>query len=245
MTKHLCHPERSEGSPLLTARSSPWTFLTAITLASVLLGTSACTMSHDRSAEATANASEIDEPVDFYARPAVASVESNSFDALWTAAEDAAWARLFRIDRRDRRGGVMTTEPLTSAQFFEPWRRDTPGLDQTAESSLATIRRTVRFEFTREGEDSPTFTVTPKVLVERYSQAENRVSSVVLYRSAFRAGRVSEITPYGTRETDRGIFLPSRYWYPLDRDEELERQIAADIQRKIGGAAASPATKSD
>lgn len=168
----------------------------------------------------------------WYAQPATATVVAGNFDALWSAADAAARTRFFPIDRRDVRGGLMTTEPMVSKQWFEPWRQDVLEGDALADSSLATIRRTVRYEFERR--DDGSFAVTPKVLIERYSVAENRVTSVVLYRAAFRAGRTTDQTAYGTRETDRGVYLPSRYWYAVGRDVALEQALAGDIQRRIG-----------
>lgn len=168
--------------------------------------------------------------------PGVATASATDFDSLWSAAERVARMRMFPIDRRDPRNGLLTTEPVVSSQLFEPWRQDqTDGYD-TAQSSLTTRRRTVRFEISRT--ESGEFRLTPKVLVEQYAQAENRVTNVVLYRGAFRATRQTDMTPYGTRESDRGIFLENRYWYAIGRDEKLEAALAADIQRAVDQTAA-------
>lgn len=171
------------------------------------------------------------EPEYWYAQPATTVVTHADFDALWDAADAAARGRMFAPDRRDRRGGVLVTEPVVSQQWFEPWRQDTLTGDAWAESSLAAVRRTIRFELARR--DDGTYALTPKVLVERYSLAENRVTNVVLYRSAFRLGRVTETTPRGTRESDQGIYLPARYWYAIGRDAALEQAIANDVQKRL------------
>ncbi|HEV2296842.1 MAG TPA: hypothetical protein VGR35_23580 [Tepidisphaeraceae bacterium] len=153
-------------------------------------------------------------------------VTASSFERLWNACADVARDRLFTIDRRDYRRGVLTTEPLTSAQFFEPWRRDAITADAVAESSLATIRRTIRFEFTRH--DGGTFSVVPHVQVERYSAAERRITSATLYRSAFR-----KTTATGTRESDRGVAMPARYWYPIGNDPALEKDLADAVRQRL------------
>jgi hypothetical protein len=155
-------------------------------------------------------------------------VTSNDFDQLWNAAEDVARDRLFTIDRRDFRGGVLTTEPLISAQFFEPWRRDAVTAEDVAQSSLAMTRRTIRFTFTRN--DDGTFSALPHVLVERYSLAEKRITNAMLYRAAFR--RTLENVE-GTRETDRGIELPQRYWYKIGNDPALEKDLARTLRHKL------------
>ena len=154
------------------------------------------------------------------------TIVARDFDDLWRACADVARSRQFTIDRRDYRGGVLTTEPLVSAQFFEPWRRDALTGDDVAESSLATIRRTVRFEFTRHTDGR--FSVIPRVTVERYSSAERRITSASLYRNAFR-----RTTATGTRETDRGVQLPTRYWYNVGNDEVLEKDLAQAVRRRV------------
>jgi hypothetical protein len=175
-------------------------------------------------------------PEHWFALPGRFMIDGADFDRLWRACEGEARRRLFPIDRSDRRGGVLTTEPVTSSQFFEPWRQDQATAFDTAKSSLGAMRRTIRFELTRL--DDGRFRAVPKVLVERYVQAENRVTSVVLYRAAFRPARLSDpATPYGTRETDRGVSLPNRYWYAVGRDEELEQALADGVTRRLGQVA--------
>jgi hypothetical protein len=122
---------------------------------------------------------------------------------------------------------VLKTEAVVSKQFFEPWRRDAVTAGGVTESSLATVRRTITFAFARNGDG--TYTLTPEVLVERYSQAEHRLTSAALYRNAFRGNAAAR----GTRESDRGVALPQRYWYETGRDVALERDLAEAIRRKL------------
>ena len=154
------------------------------------------------------------------------TVTASDFDRLWRACADVARDRQFVIDRQDYRGGVLTTEPLVSAQFFEPWRRDAITAEAVAESSLATIRRTIRFAFTRA--DDGTFTVVPQVIVERYSSAERRITNAMLYRNVFK-----RTTATGTRESDRGVQLPARYWYRIGNDEALAADLAEAVRRRL------------
>src|SRR4051794_16471836 len=125
----------------------------------------------------------------------------------------------------------MTTVPLTSAQWFEPWRSDIRTLDDLGESSIATYRRTIRFEFTREQDG--TFKCFPKVLVEREATAEQRITSVVNYHGVFRRPIKTRDRPTGTRESDEGIVLPYRYWYPTGRDQKLEAALVDSLQKKL------------
>ena len=169
-------------------------------------------------------------------QPAPANARASDFERLWRASEDVARDFLFRLDRQDYRGGLLTTRPMVSAQWFEPWRREVRTAKDRNESSLATIRRTVRFEFERAGEGGGAYRVTPKVLVERQAMLEHRITSSVVYQQFFRRPIRPQDRPRGTRESDVGIFLPNRYWYPIGRDPALEKALADAIQKQVAQA---------
>ena len=165
-------------------------------------------------------------------QPGSAIATSSDFDRLFHACEAVARDYLFKLDRVDYRSGVLTTVPVVSGQLFEPWRRDTPTAYDVEESSIATIRRSIRFEITRENAD--TWTVSPKVLVERMTISERRITSATMYRAVFVSLRDAAGRSSGSREADQGIVLPERYWYPLRRDVDFERAIASAVQKKLG-----------
>jgi hypothetical protein len=195
-----------------------------------------CAQNPRFAAPTTQMATDVDpattQPSYWYDQPGVAAVEGSGFQTLWNTAEDVARSYFFKIDRIDYREGILTTEPMVSAQFFEPWRGDVRTADDSLESSLATMRRTIRFEFTKL--DDGSYRVVPKVLVERRSIAEQRITSVVLYRQTFkRPIATGRKAPSGTHETDVGRYLPSRYWYPVGRDASLEKDIAARMESRL------------
>lgn len=175
------------------------------------------------------------QPSYWLGQPAAATVTAGGFEPLWEACKDVAREHLFRLDRTDYRAGVLTTKPMVSGQFFEPWRRELKDADDVAESSTATIRRTVRFEIGRR--DDGTFAMVPKVLVERQALAERRITSVVLYRGAFGRKGETRAQPSGTRESDQGIILPAKYWYPIGRDGKLEKALADAVERRLSRSA--------
>jgi hypothetical protein len=196
-----------------------------------------CAQRSGRFAEPTTRmATDIDpattQPDYWYDKPAVAAVEGDDFQTLWSTAENVARSYFFKIDRVDYRDGILTTEPMVSAQFFEPWRGDVRTIDDSAESSLATTRRTIRFEFIKL--DDGGYRVEPKVLVERRSIAEQRITSVVLYRQTFKRPITSgKHAPSGSRESDQDIYLHARFWYPIGRDAALEKNIAARMESRL------------
>jgi hypothetical protein len=167
------------------------------------------------------------------AQPDNASVTHDNYDELWEACTEAARWRGFIIDRTDYRQGILTTRPLVSKQIFEVWRRDVATIGDQVESTLATKRRIIRFEISRESDDE-TFRCVPKVLVEHYAAADRRVTSIERYREAF-----SIETAQGSKERDMGIDIPPEYWYTTGRDEAMEKQLAEAVQSRLKSAVAS------
>ena len=164
------------------------------------------------------------EPRYWLNQPPVALVVHDDFDELWNACRWVTRARSFTVDRSDFRSGLLTSFPQVSKQFFEFWRNDAGTLPAVMESSIATVRRTVRFELRRR-EDGE-YEAVPRVLVERYSLAERRVTSVARYAEIFTIENVE-----GSRARDKlGGDLPDAYWYAVGRDTPLELQMAADVR---------------
>jgi len=160
-------------------------------------------------------------------QPAAASVVSDDFTTLWRACRRATIGHSFTMDRVDFRSGLMTTLPLVSKQFFELWRSDVVTPYGVAESSLDTIRRTARFEVRRR--DDGRYEAVPKVVVERFSFAERRITSVARFAEMFTVERTE-----GGRERDRyGGDLPDMYWYATGRDHALEQHLAAAVRADL------------
>jgi hypothetical protein len=173
------------------------------------------------------------QPSYWYAKPAPATVVYDSFATLFKTCENVARDFGFRIDRVDYREGVLTTVPLESAQIFEPWRPDVQTWDDAKQSTLQSIRRTIRFEFVRH--DDGTFDVSPKVLKERQTVQERRITNVALYRGSAGSKKAEDPrdVPHGTKETDEGFDIPPRYWYAIGRDPVLEQKLAHEISERL------------
>jgi hypothetical protein len=173
------------------------------------------------------------EPGYWYDQPGVASVETPDFDTLWKACKLAARDDGFILDRPGYRDGVMTTQPLTSKQFFEPWLNDVADGHSLVQSSLATMRRTVRFEMTKIGEGpAATWQCVPKVLVERFQEIERRITNAIEYTQAFVLTK-QQASMQEDRERDPTAGVPPLYWYPVGRDPALERQLAGLIREHV------------
>jgi hypothetical protein len=159
-------------------------------------------------------------------QPAEARVVAPDYGPLWDAAENAAERFGFQPATTDYRGGLLTTRPQISPQFFEFWHDEVRTLEDMAESSLATIRRRLRFEFRRSPDGR--YVVEPKVIVERLSLPERRITNAVDYRGVLGPGtqqRFGPAAPVGT----------SSYWYAIGRDADLERALADRIAKRAEG----------
>ena len=160
-------------------------------------------------------------------QPAIASVSGRDFYRLWNACRAEVHDRFFLIDREEFREGTLSTAPMISKMYFEIWRRDAVTPDEIAQSSLASIRRSVWIELKKQPDG--TFIAQPKVLVERYASAERRLTNIYEYHAAFSGPRVT-----GSSEADQGQIIPADYWYSIGRDAPLEKDLAAAIQRRLG-----------
>jgi hypothetical protein len=159
-------------------------------------------------------------------QPAVTHIGDADFYKLWHACREELFSRFFQVDREEYRDGLLTTLPLVTKQFFEVWRRDAVTIKDVSDASIGTIRRTVRFQLTRK--DDGTYVAEPKVLVERFSSAERRLTAIHEYHAAFSGPR-----PFGDMQSDAGVRLPTDYWYALGRDEALEKDLASAVARRL------------
>ncbi len=168
----------------------------------------------------------------WWSQPPAARARAADFDRLWAACGAEAYVRLLQVDREDYRDGLLSTVPTITKQVFEPWRTDAVTLHDGVESTLGTVRRTVRFEVRRR--DDGQFEVVPKVLVERYASAERRLTAISQYHQAFSGPRAFADSPDLTGDVTAENAVAD-YWYPLRRDAALERDLAASIARRVGG----------
>lgn len=170
------------------------------------------------------------QPEYWYSQPSQATVVYDSFATLYKTCENVARDFGFQIDRIDYRTGLLTTVPLDSAQIWEPWRPDVRTLAERRQSTMTTVRRTIRFEFVRNLDG--TFECTPKVLIERQTVQERRITSVALYKGAFSTQSPRDV-PTGTKESDEGFMIPAKFWYAIGRDPALETKLAHVISARL------------
>jgi hypothetical protein len=221
----MSHPISNPSKPAGTYSLS-WSLAAIAALAAVFLpGCAAAPSGPAATQPVTAIDPATAEPGYWYDQPGVVSVDTTDFDTLWKAAKLAARDDGFILDRPGYRDGLMTTQPLVSRQFFQPWLNDVVDTHALIQSSLATM--------TRFG-DGPlaSWECVPKVLVERYQVVERRITNETEYREVFNLTR-EEMNMEAQHERDPTAGIAPVYWYSVGRDHELERQLAGLMRQHI------------
>ena len=95
---------------------------------------------------------------------------------LWEAAMDTLRRHRFRLDRVDRRSGVITTRPLTSQHLLEFWRHDVETWNDLWESTLNPLRRRVQVSIEHD-ENGVWSSVAVAVHKERLSSPDRQFNS--------------------------------------------------------------------
>src|SRR5262245_7044880 len=83
--------------------------------------------------------------------PTVLNIPAASYSSAFDAAVEAAREDGMPPVVRDRRAGVIETEPRIAGSILEPWRNDNSSVEQAVENTVSFLRRRARFEFAPVG----------------------------------------------------------------------------------------------
>ncbi len=182
------------------------------------------------------------------APPQPARTTSASFNALWDASVSVLWEYRFTVDRQDRRAGVITTLPLTSAYGFEAWRPDEVTMNDYLEGLTQTIYRQVTVTIEPWGQPatasapseppasmpaSNAFVVRVEVHVSRSDRTDREIESTAdAQRMCLRPRQLSM--------SDSPV-RPGKEWVvdELGRDKNLERVLEEKIDARAAKQAAT------
>ncbi|MEL7238161.1 MAG: hypothetical protein AAGK78_04805 [Planctomycetota bacterium] len=159
-------------------------------------------------------------------QPASIAVTASDYDALWNAATGSLDRFGFEAALTDYRGGRLTSQPLVGSFPLEIWRSELRDTSSIAESTLSTVQRRIEFDLRRNGSR---FTLEPRVIVERRSLGERRITSAIDYGRILGTGQER-----GTKQGQDSDGNDS-YWYAIGRDAALERSLANRIAQRTGG----------
>lgn len=140
-------------------------------------------------------------------------------------AEDVLANMHFTIEKADIESGLIKTKPLPGAQFFEFWRSDNVGANNSLEANLHSIRRTVELNISRQNNR---LCIDCNVAVQRLSLPEHEVSS---------SGRAYEMFSKSSSSLQKIRLNPEQEanmaWIDLGRDEQLAAEILKLIENRI------------
>lgn len=151
---------------------------------------------------------------------------------LMDLAEDVLAGMHFTIEKADvlrkesqGQSGLIRTRPLSGAQFFEFWRSDNVGADNTLAANLHTIRRTVTLDI---GQQDQELHIGCEVQTQRLSLPQRQVSN---------SARVYGMFSQSSRLLQRLKLNPDQEkemaWIDLGRDSQLEAEILKRIKAQI------------
>lgn len=140
-------------------------------------------------------------------------------------AEDVLAEMHFTIEKADIDSGVIRTRPLPGAQFFEFWRSDNVGGDNSLTANLHTIRRTVELNVSKRERE---LCIGCDVWVQRLSIPEHQVSSSARAYKMFSRSKPSLQRLALNPEQEEEMA-----WIDLDNDTRLAAEILKRIEARI------------
>ncbi len=183
--------------------------------------------------------------------PAFLTIQAEAYADAFDAAVEAATVAGLSPIVRDRRSGVIETEPRIAGSVLEPWRNDNASFAQAIENTITFQRRRARFEFTpagfrlREAAEAPM--TGPDLFATQDTEVDlSRLTGplelrvwVYVERAYLPGIRRSTWTRAKTTRTriipaEDEKALPSLYWTPVRRDEAYERRLLAAVERALG-----------
>ena len=152
---------------------------------------------------------------------------SEDADRLWTAVHDTLRAHRFRLDRVDRRAGIITTYRVTSQQFFEVWRHDVDTWADLWDATLNPVARRVEVTIAGETESETWRDISVAVFKERFSAPDRQFNrSTALYD--FFSYELPSTTGIEVIDPDDEV------WITQGRDAAMEERLLLAILRDAG-----------
>jgi hypothetical protein len=188
--------------------------------------------------------------------PDLLRIDAAAYHEAFDAAMEASRINGLPLALRDRRRGVIETEPAFATSILEPWRDDNATMGQSLENTIGFQRRRARFEFAPAGAAPPTTdpsaaptadsTTDPDLLgietrdldLTAYDgDLELRVLVIVERAHAMGVRR----STWSRRSSTRAIIdapasdgdIPANFWTPVSRDEAFERRLLAAVDQAL------------
>ena len=158
--------------------------------------------------------------------PIAVAEPSDDANAIWDAAQETLRRHRYRLDRVDRRAGVITTMPMISQHFFEFWRRDVATAEDLWEATLNPMRRWVTVSVEYNGDNAWT-RIGVTVHKERLSSPGRSFNSTGAALQHFR-DRHGSMTGRRKNKQEHTV------WIDEGRDAALEEYLLQDMLSRAG-----------
>jgi hypothetical protein len=184
------------------------------------------------------------------------AVPADRYAEAFDAAVDAARRAGMPATVRDRRSGVIETEPRLAGSVFEPWRLDNGSLDQALENTVNLQRRRARFVFLPADRAPPSIEPPDELTGPEVTGAtvgsqdltthegELRLVCIVIIERNHRTGtRVDTWT--SRRYLDQATLggdqasLPATSWTAVARDPHVESSLLEAVRDALAAGSAS------
>ena len=186
--------------------------------------------------------------------PDVLAISPAAYGEAFDAALDVARKHGMAPAVRDRRRGVIETDPAVAGSLLEPWKPNAT-FDSAVENTIEYQRRRARFEFTPAGEADDDSEAPPRMdgpdllsleqthgdLLAHAGDMELRVWVYVernyepgLRRSTWSRGQTTRAVIVPPDPDDPPY--PREYWVPVSRDSAYERRLLEQVRRSLAAA---------
>jgi hypothetical protein len=143
------------------------------------------------------------------------------------AAQDALLDLHFAIEKADPKTGLIRTHPLSGAQFFEFWRKDSVGSFNKKEANFHSIQRTAMLQISTKTEGT---CIECEVTTQRLNLPEHEFGSSSRAYALFTKSSASMQRMTLNTEQQAGVA-----WVDIGKDDPLAANIIERIETKISG----------
>jgi hypothetical protein len=150
-------------------------------------------------------------------------VSATTREAIMEASEDVLAKMSFKIEKFDVETGLIKTWPLSGAQSFEFWRKDSVGPFNQTEADLQSIQRTVELNIS---DNAGQICVNCIATTQRLSYTQSQTADEG-YASVVETRRSAEKLLQANRQKSNIT------WIDLARDTQLETEIIKRIEKQL------------
>ena len=175
--------------------------------------------------------------------PEVLRIDGSRYGQAFDAALAAARRNSMAPELRDRRGGIIETQPVIMGSWLDPWRSGA-----SLESTFSLERRRARFEFAplqpgasgEAAEPPPDLSSYPGAVELRVWVVVDRAYSPGLRWDTWSKALTTRATI--TQPASDPSAPTQEFWQPLRRDPPMEQRLLSEVQQEISDSHRFPAT---